>query len=168
MPIAPKISFAPTREKVLIRSNSPCAENILLSIENENNENNNNTIKDKMSQNTDLINNKVLIKIADFGSACKPNDLLKKQYIQSMFYRAPEVIIGLRLNEKVDVWSIGCILVELYLSTPILPGTCSYDQLYKINTLIGEFPQYLIECCQKKMKYFHTSFNLLFFYSLMT
>ena len=129
-------------------------ENILLSIENENNENNNNTIKDKMSQNTDLINNKVLIKIADFGSACLKEQLIRKTYIQSMYYRAPEVIIGLPLNEKVDVWSIGCILIELYLSTPIMPGTCSYDQLYKINSLIGHCPQYLINVCKKRDKYF--------------
>ena len=129
-------------------------ENILLSIENENNENNNNNIKDKMSQNTDLINNKVLIKIADFGSACLKKQLIRKTYIQSMYYRAPEVIIGLPLNEKVDVWSIGCILIELYLSTPIMPGTCSYDQLYKINSLIGHCPQYMISHCKKRDKYF--------------
>ena len=126
-------------------------ENILLSIEIENNTN---IIKEKMSQNTDLINNKVLVKIADFGSTCLKNQLIKNTYIQSMYYRAPEVIIGLPLNEKIDVWSIGCILVELYLSTPIMPGTCSYDQLYKINTLIGDCPQYLIDCCHKRNKYF--------------
>ena len=126
-------------------------ENILLSIQNENN--NLNTTEEK-SQNTELVDNKVLIKIADFGSACKPNELIRKQYIQSMYYRAPEVIIGLTLNEKVDVWSIGCILIELYLKTPILPGTSSYDQLYKINTLIGEYPQYLIDICRKRTKYF--------------
>jgi len=126
-------------------------ENILLSIDNENNNNSN---KEQASQNTDLIKNKVTIKIADFGSTCIRENLLKKTNIQSMYYRAPEVIIGLPLNEKVDVWSIGCILIELYLGTPILPGTCSYDQLLKINTFVGECPQALIECSKKGSKYF--------------
>jgi len=127
-------------------------ENILLSIDNENNTN---TIMEKASQNTDLINNKVLTKIGDFGSACLKDQLVRKVYIQSMYYRAPEVIIGFPLNEKIDVWSIGCILLELYLSTPILPGTCSYDQLYKITSLIGDCPQSLIMICKKRNKYFH-------------
>jgi serine/threonine protein kinase len=126
-------------------------ENILLSIDNENNTN---IIKEKASQNTDLINNKVKTKIADFGSACFRQQLIRKTYIQSLFYRAPEVIMELPLNEKIDVWSLGCILLELYLSTPIMPGTCSYDQLYKINSLIGEIPQYLIQGCKKLNKYF--------------
>ena len=125
-------------------------ENILLSIQNENNINTNN----QASQNTDLITNKVLVKIADFGSAIMKKDIIRKEYIQSMYYRAPEVIIGLPLNEKVDVWSIACILIELYISTPIMPGTSSYDQLYKINTLIGECPQHLIEFSKKGYKYF--------------
>ena len=125
-------------------------ENILLSIQNENNTN----ISNQASQNTDLITNKVLVKIADFGSAVMKKDIFRKEYIQSMYYRAPEVIIGLPLNEKVDVWSIACILIELYISTPIMPGTSSYDQLYKINTLIGECPQNLIEFSKKGYKYF--------------
>ena len=124
-------------------------ENILLSIQNENNVN-----STQASQNTDLITNKVLVKIADFGSAIMKKNLIRKEYIQSMYYRAPEVIIGLPLNEKVDVWSIACILIELYISTPIMPGTSSYDQLYKINTLIGECPQHLIEFSKKGNKYF--------------
>lgn len=104
---------------------------------------------------TSRINRKVQIKIADFGSACLLKNLESKEYIQSLYYRAPEVIIGMKQkNEKVDIWSIGCILGELYLGTPIMPGSSSYDQLYKIKTLIGECPQYMIEHCKKKDKYF--------------
>ena len=127
-------------------------ENILLSLRKENNSNNN--LAKEVSQSTDMIRNKVLVKIADFGSACKKDELKNKTYIQSMYYRAPEVIIEYLLNEKVDVWSIGCILVELYLSTPLIPGTSSFDQLYKIHTLIGEIPQYLIYDCKKLNQYF--------------
>ena len=118
---------------------------------------NNNTsgIKSNNISNISLINKRVNIKIADFGAACLLKHLDNKIYIQSLYYRAPEVILHLRQkNEKVDIWSIGCILGELYLGTPIMPGNTNYDQLYKINILLGEVPQYMIEQSNKRDKYF--------------
>ena len=148
-------------------------ENILLSVsKDDNNETNKSNLnisninnqKNNINQNTNSVNNlsitsrmnkRVQIKIADFGTACTLQKLQEHKYIQSMYYRAPEVIIGLLgRTEKIDVWSIGCILGELYLGTPIMPGISSYDQLNKINTLIGECPQYMIEQCSKRDKYF--------------
>ena len=48
----------------------------------------------------------------DFGSSCFTSDQLSS-YVQSRSYRAPEVILGLPYGQKVDVWSLGCILAEL-------------------------------------------------------
>ena len=136
-------------------------ENILLTINDENNDVAN-TKKERISisQNTDLISKRVLVKIADFGSTYPLKDLKQvTSDIQSMYYRAPEVIIGLELDEKVDVWSIGCILIELFLSSPILPGTSNYDQLNKISTVIGEIPQDLIDKSRRGNKYFINEIN---------
>lgn len=148
-------------------------ENILLSVYKDDNSVSNksnlnisniNNQKNNINQNTNSINNlsitsrinkRVQIKIADFGTACPLNKLEQPLYIQSLFYRAPEVIIGMgKRTEKIDVWSIGCILGELYLGTPIMPGISGYDQLNKINVLIGECPQYMIENCSKRDKFF--------------
>lgn len=52
------------------------------------------------------------IKIIDLGSSCFQNDKLSL-YVQSRSYRAPEVIIGLPYDQRVDLWSLGCILAEL-------------------------------------------------------
>ena len=52
------------------------------------------------------------IKVIDLGSSCFENDRLSL-YVQSRSYRAPEVILGLPYNQKVDLWSLGCILAEL-------------------------------------------------------
>lgn len=41
-------------------------------------------------------------------------------YIQSRYYRAPEVILGLRYSTLIDVWSLGCVLAELYTGTSFL------------------------------------------------
>ena len=112
---------------------------------------------------TALINKKILIKIADFGSACSLKLLQNKFYIQSRYYRAPESILFIKKKtEKIDIWSIGCILAELYLGTPLMPGNTSYDQLNKINILIGECPQSMIENSVKKDVYFkkdHINYN---------
>ena len=108
--------------------------------------------------NISLINKRVNIKIADFGNACKLSELDSKTYIQSLYYKAPEAILNNRgKNEKIDIWSIGCILGELYLGKILMPGNSNYDQLYKIHTLIGEIPQYMIEefiKSNKKIIYF--------------
>ena len=48
----------------------------------------------------------------DLGSSCFVTDQLSS-YVQSRSYRAPEVILGLPYDHKVDVWSLGCILAEL-------------------------------------------------------
>jgi serine/threonine protein kinase len=40
--------------------------------------------------------------------------LLVYTYIQSRFYRAPEIILGIPYTPAIDMWSLGCILVELF------------------------------------------------------
>jgi serine/threonine protein kinase len=41
---------------------------------------------------------------------------------QSRFYRSPEVLLGLPYGHPIDVWSLGCILAEMYTGFPIFPG----------------------------------------------
>ena len=65
--------------------------------------------------------NKSGIKIIDLGSGCFEKDQIYT-YIQSRFYRAPEIIIGMPYTSAIDIWSMGCILCELFLGFPIFPG----------------------------------------------
>ena len=53
------------------------------------------------------------IKVIDFGSSCFIHDHLSS-YVQSRSYRAPEVILGCKYDYKIDMWSLGCILAELF------------------------------------------------------
>ena len=53
------------------------------------------------------------IKVIDFGSSCFITDNLTT-YIQSRSYRAPEVILGCEYDYRIDIWSVGAILAELY------------------------------------------------------
>ena len=44
-----------------------------------------------------------------------PSPLLQiYQYIQSRFYRSPEVLLGTPYDLAIDMWSLGCILVEMH------------------------------------------------------
>ena len=51
------------------------------------------------------------IKLIDFGSSSYSGSCIFS-YIQSRYYRAPEVILGLPYNASIDLWSVGCVLVR--------------------------------------------------------
>ena len=65
--------------------------------------------------------NKTGIKIIDVGSGCYQQEQIYT-YIQSRFYRAPEVIIGIPYTCAIDMWSLGCIICELCIGYPMFPG----------------------------------------------
>lgn len=50
-----------------------------------------------------------IVKVIDFGSSTFFHDNLSL-YLQTRSYRAPEVILGVKYDEKIDIWSVGCIL----------------------------------------------------------
>ena len=68
------------------------------------------------------------IKIIDFGSSCFINSRIYT-YIQSRFYRAPEIILGIPYTPGIDMWSFGCILVELFTGRALFPGESEAEQL---------------------------------------
>ena len=47
----------------------------------------------------------------------------------TIYFRAPEVILGLQFNEAIDMWSLGCVMAELFLGWPLYPGSSEYDQV---------------------------------------
>lgn len=55
---------------------------------------------------------KSAIRVIDFGSSCMEDEQMYT-YIQSRFYRSPEVIMGLPYHCSIDMWSLGCILAEV-------------------------------------------------------
>ena len=76
------------------------------------------------------------IKIIDFGSSCFEYEITYT-YIQSRFYRAPEVILDLGYGYEIDIWSMGCILCELYTGNPIFPGNDEMEQINYIMKYLG-------------------------------
>lgn len=79
------------------------------------------------------------IKLIDFGSAYKPGGE-KFDYIQTRFYRAPEVILMSPWNEKIDIWSVGCLLMELITGWPLFTGSSETEVFYNMVKILGPPP----------------------------
>ncbi|KAI0781247.1 hypothetical protein BD413DRAFT_462400 [Trametes elegans] len=79
---------------------------------------------------------KSAIKVIDFGSSCFEHEKIYT-YIQSRFYRSPEVILGMNYHMAIDMWSLGCIMAELYTGFPIFPGENEQEQLACIMEVLG-------------------------------
>ncbi|KAK9492364.1 kinase-like domain-containing protein [Lipomyces doorenjongii] len=79
------------------------------------------------------------IKIIDFGSACN-----EKQ----------TVILGLPYTTAIDMWSLGCIVAELFLGLPLFPGNSEYNQICRIVDMLGLPPQWMIETGKQAPQYF--------------
>ncbi|KAL7959868.1 serine/threonine protein kinase [Trichoderma compactum] len=93
------------------------------------------------------------IKVIDFGSSCFESEKVYT-YIQSRFYRSPEVILGMTYGLPIDMWSVGCILAELYTGVPIFPGENEQEQLACIMEVFGPPEKHLIEKSTRKKLFF--------------
>uniref|UniRef100_A0A674B544 Dual specificity tyrosine-phosphorylation-regulated kinase 1A n=1 Tax=Salmo trutta TaxID=8032 RepID=A0A674B544_SALTR len=93
------------------------------------------------------------IKIVDFGSSCQLGQRIY-QYIQSRFYRSPEVLLGMPYDLAIDMWSLGCILVEMHTGEPLFSGANEIDQMNKIVEVLGVPPNYILDQAPKARKFF--------------
>jgi len=93
------------------------------------------------------------IKVIDFGSSCYTTDVLST-YVQSRSYRAPEVILGLPYGQKIDMWSLGCILAELLTGRVIFQNYSVVTLLARIIGIIGPIPDAMMTTGVFVSKYF--------------
>lgn len=89
-----------------------------------------------------LLNNRGQLKIADFGLARRlDTDDPARRYtnkVITLWYRPPELLLGNELyGPEIDMWSIGCILGELYNRRPIFRGDKEFDVLEQISKIAG-------------------------------
>ncbi|KAM5262577.1 dual specificity tyrosine-phosphorylation-regulated kinase 4 [Ctenodactylus gundi] len=95
----------------------------------------------------------VSVKVIDFGSSCYEHQKVYT-YIQSRFYRSPEVILGHPYSMAIDMWSLGCIMVELHTGCPLFPGANEVEQLAFIMEVLGLPPARFIQTASRKQRFF--------------
>ncbi|XP_068994778.1 homeodomain-interacting protein kinase 1-like [Embiotoca jacksoni] len=99
------------------------------------------------------------VKLIDFGLAIPVSELRSGVIIQPCSYRAPEVFLGLPLNEAVDMWSLGCVGAYLYLGQRLYPCNCEYEAVRVITQIHGLPGDHLLEAGLYSHKYFQRTGN---------
>ena len=104
------------------------------------------------------------IVLTDFGSSMKIDDL--DDELQTRYYRAPEVVLGITPSEKIDIWSIGCIAFELFTGNIMFDPdkdekySRDFHHLYLIEELIGRIPKDLIKKSPRRKEFFDKNYKL--------
>lgn len=93
------------------------------------------------------------LKIIDLGSSFTEDPFLLKNYVQSRYYRAPEVIFQYPLKRSMDIWSYGCILYEIVMKRPLIPAKNHQDLVVFYKHIMGYPPD--------DMKEIYTSYELI-------
>jgi len=99
------------------------------------------------------------VKIIDFGSSCFTSDHLS-YYVQSRSYRAPEVILGYPYDQKIDIWSLGCILAELWTGKVLFHNESIPTLLARVIGILGNFDEEMLRVGRCVNKYFTKNFSL--------
>ncbi|CAN0902223.1 Dual specificity tyrosine-phosphorylation-regulated kinase 4 [Linum grandiflorum] len=93
------------------------------------------------------------VKVIDLGSSCFETDHLCS-YVQSRSYRAPEVILGLPYDKKIDIWSLGCILAELCTGNVLFQNDSPATLLARVIGITGSIDQDMLAKGRDTYKYF--------------
>ena len=79
------------------------------------------------------------VKMIDFGACLCEHDV-RNSYTQSRWYRAPEVMLGMQHDDKIDMWSLGCMMAELLLGYPVFQGDSVAKVLAAQHAVLGPYP----------------------------
>ncbi|KAI8981614.1 cyclin-dependent protein kinase [Mycotypha africana] len=87
-----------------------------------------------------LVNNSGFLKLADFGLARSmgvPCHSLSNSIV-TLSYRPPDISLGsCNYSYSLDMWSVGCIMAELFTGSPIFYGKNTEEQLQKVYRVLG-------------------------------
>jgi serine/threonine protein kinase len=101
------------------------------------------------------------VKVIDFGSSCFLTDHLST-YVQSRSYRAPEVILGMPYDQRIDIWSLGCILAELYTGKVLFQNDSVQTLLARLVGIMGQLDRKYLKRGKYSAKYFTKNYTVLY------
>ncbi|KAM8798839.1 cyclin-dependent kinase-like 3 [Eudromia elegans] len=107
---------------------------------------NNNIIHRDIKPENILVSQSGITKLCDFGfarSLAKAGDVYT-DYVATRWYRAPELVLKDRTYGKpVDIWALGCMMIEMATGNPYLRSSSDLDLLHKIVTKVGDLTPHL-------------------------
>ncbi|CAL4948975.1 unnamed protein product [Urochloa decumbens] len=100
------------------------------------------------------------IKLIDFGSTAFDNQE-HNSIVSTRHYRAPEIILGLGWSFPCDIWSVGCILVELCSGEALFQTHENLEHLAMMERVLGPIPEHMIrKASSSAQKYFRRATRL--------
>eukprot|EP00039_Didymoeca_costata_P022972 m.5710 g.5710 ORF g.5710 m.5710 type:complete len:528 (+) comp3369_c0_seq1:288-1871(+) len=101
------------------------------------------------------------VKLCDLGSALYINEVVPTPLLVSRFYRAPEIILGLKYDYGIDMWALACTLFELYTGKILFNEDTNGTMLKAFMDLKGKFPHKFIRKGQFRNEYFDDEYNFM-------
>ncbi|XWS17749.1 hypothetical protein CRYUN_Cryun33cG0094100 [Craigia yunnanensis] len=100
------------------------------------------------------------IKLIDFGSTAFDNQN-HSSIVSTRHYRAPEIILGLGWSYPCDLWSVGCILIELCTGEALFQTHENLEHLAMMERVLGPLPEHMIQRASRGAeKYFRRGSRL--------
>ena len=95
------------------------------------------------------------VKLIDFGLAMHKSELMLGMPLQPSLLRAPEVTLGLPLTEAIDMWALGCLLLDMHLGSGLFSGSSPYNNQRTIIQMLGYPPDNLLNQGIYSRLYYH-------------
>ncbi|PIA16455.1 kinase-like protein, partial [Coemansia reversa NRRL 1564] len=83
------------------------------------------------------------IRLIDFGSATFDNEY-HSQVVSTRHYRAPEIILNLGWSFPCDMWSVGCIILELLTGEALFQTHDNNEHLAMMEAVVGRAPAHMV------------------------
>ncbi|GLI65433.1 hypothetical protein VaNZ11_008797 [Volvox africanus] len=88
---------------------------------------------------------KCSVKLIDLGCSIYNSETNMSHYVQSRSYRAPEVMLGLPYDGRIDIWSLGCVMAELATGSVLFPNVSEAAMMARMVGMLGQFPPYMLK-----------------------
>ncbi|PNW87957.1 hypothetical protein CHLRE_01g008550v5 [Chlamydomonas reinhardtii] len=88
---------------------------------------------------------KCSVKVIDLGCSIYNSEAHLSHYVQSRSYRAPEVMLGLPYDGRIDIWSLGCVMAELATGQVLFPNVSEAAMMARLVGMLGELPPYMLQ-----------------------
>jgi dual specificity tyrosine-phosphorylation-regulated kinase 2/3/4 len=98
------------------------------------------------------------IRVIDMGSTCYTTDHLSS-YAQSRAYRAPEIIMQKEYSTQVDMWSLGCVLYEIYTGKVLFSNYKIPVIINRMANIVGPFKSDFLSGVKSRLTYFNLSYS---------